>query len=109
VHLSVMFRKLEQLLILLLVLSSTTFNEVSASSGPSSGPTTCQARYYPFAREYRRKIQEKIEESTQNSSGLLDVKRQFRLSWNAPSPEDPGKGRWLFGRDPTNLLMSLQP
>jgi hypothetical protein len=104
-----MFRKTEQLLILLLVLSSTTFNEVSTSSGPSSGPTPCKARYYPLAREYRRKIQEKIEESSQNSSGLLDVKRHFSLSWNVPSPEDPGKGRWLFGGDPTNLLMSLQP
>jgi len=107
VRLSVMFRKLGQLLIVLLVLPSMTLHEAPTSARPSVGPNHCQARYYPFAREYRRKIQERIVESSQTSARL--PKSPFTASWHAPPLESAGKCRSLFGGDPTNLLMSLQP
>jgi hypothetical protein len=102
-----MFRKLGQFLIVLLVLPSLTLLEARASAGPSVGPSSCKARYLPLAREYRRKFQEKIEESTRTSVRL--PKPQFDHSWNGSPLEGPGKCRWLFGGDPANLLMSLQP
>jgi len=102
-----MFRRLEHLLVVVLVLPSLILNEARASARPSVEPTPSKARFYPLAREYRRRAQEKIEAASQTSTRL--PKHQSNLSWNAPPFESPGKGRWLLGGNSTNLLMSLQP
>jgi hypothetical protein len=102
-----MFRKLQQLLIVLLVLPSLTLNEARASARPSVGPSPCKASFYPLAREDRRKIQQRIEASSQIAGSL--PKYQFNPSLNVLLRESSPRGRWLFGGNPTNLLMSLQP
>jgi hypothetical protein len=67
-----------------------------------------KARYYPLSGKYRETIQEKIVASFRISASLpRPLVAQFSPS--SFQHEDPRNGRWFFGDNPSDLLMSLQP
>ena len=103
-----MFRKLVQLFVVLLALSSLALNEAQASSRGRIDSTSGKARYYPLARDYRRKIVEKIEAPSLVSASLPIY--HFNLpSWRFLLHESQGDSCLLSSSNPSKLLMSLQP
>ena len=108
VRLPNMFTRLARLLVVLLIFSSLALKEVQASATQAGGTPSGKARYYPLARYYRQKIQEKIEGPSRVSESLP----LFPFAQLSPSTfghEDERIGRLPSGSDPSDLLMSLQP
>ncbi len=103
-----MVRKLRQLLVVLLVLTSPALSEARPSARTGVNPSPVKVRYYPLARDYRRKIVERIEASSLVSASLPIY--HFHLpSWRSLLHEIQGDSRLLTSGNPSNLLMSLQP
>jgi hypothetical protein len=98
-----------RLFIVLLVLTSLALNESKAyPRQPIEKSTSSKARYYPLARDYRQKIQEKIEApflictDLQTLNSALPSRRPtFR--------EVDREGDFISSQKPVELLMSLQP
>ena len=102
-----MFARLARLSIVLLVFSSVALKEVQATP-QGAGTPSAKARYYPLARYYRQKIQEKIEGPSRVSESL-PLFPFAQLSPSSFGHEDERISRLLSGSDPSDLLMSLQP
>ena len=102
-----MFARLARLSIVLLVFSSLAVKEVQARHQAALAPSS-KARYYPLARDYRQKIQEKIEGPSRVSESL-PLFPFAQLSPSSFGHEDERIGRLPSGSDPSDLLMSLQP
>jgi hypothetical protein len=97
-----------RLFIVLLVLTSLALNESKAyPRQPVEKSTSSKARYYPLARDYRQKIQEKIEApfltctDLQTLNSVLPSRPTFR--------EVDREGDFISSQKPVELLISLQP
>src|SRR5205807_4254093 len=107
-YLTIMLGKMRQLFLVLLVLSSPALSEARALAGSGVKPCPVKVRYYPLARDYRRKIVEKIEAPSLVSASLPIY--HFNLpSWRFLLHESQGDSCLLSSSNPSNLLMSLQP
>lgn len=92
----------------MLVLTSFVLSESRAYPGQPSGKSTSKARYYPLARDYRQKIQEKIEAPFLTCTDLQTLNSAL-TSLRPTFSEVDREGDFISTQKPVELLMSLQP